>query len=204
MGVFVLPVVILLPFASWLVDRAGELGDLSPSLAFLTVIGLLLLDAVAIIPHGLVGALAATAMPWTAAWIATWLGQMGAAMIMYGLGRYAGRPLAGRIIGKSDMEAAETRAGTVSALLLFGTRPVPVVGEVILIAAGIAHYPFRRFLMAVGAANAVLALGYTGLGQMFGSVDTSTIVLVATVGIPAAAAILYCLVTLLRPGREQV
>lgn len=189
--VFVLPVVLLFPAAEWLVEKAAQLGDLSPSLAFLTVVGLLLLDAVAIIPHGLVGALASTAMPWTAAWIATWLGTMGAALIIYGLGRFAGRPLATRLVGKSDMAAAQKRANTVSALLLFATRPVPVVGEVILVAAGIARYPLRRFLLAVGSANAVLALGYTGLGQFFGAVDTGTVVAAAAVGIPLAGVALY-------------
>ncbi|MEE4199356.1 VTT domain-containing protein [Erythrobacter sp.] len=160
-------------------------------LAFLAVIGLLLLDSVAAIPHGFVGALAGAALPWAAEWSATWLGLMGASSISYAIGRFAGRPLAARIVGKADMAAAEKRAGAISALLLFATRPVPVVGEVILVASGIARYPFRRFVIAIGSANALLSLGYVGIGQFFGEGQNERIALIAAIGVPLLGAALY-------------
>ena len=58
---FVLPMLLVWPLASFLVERAAELGSVSPVAAFSLVVGLLGLDAVAMIPHGLIGALAGTA-----------------------------------------------------------------------------------------------------------------------------------------------
>ena len=193
-SLFALPILILLPFGDALADAARDLAGTSATAAFATVILLLALDSVALIPHGLIGALAGAALPWGIAALATWLGIMAASMIAYGIGRFAGRPLANRLLGADDMAAAEARADRISALLLFATRPVPVVGEVILIAAGIARYSFRRFLLAVGSANIVLALAYAGLGGAIGANDPERLMLIATVGIPAAGLLAYCIV----------
>ena len=198
LALFVLPMVVVWPLASWLIERATELGEVSPASAFALTIGLLGLDAVALIPHGLIGALSGTALPWASAAVATWLGIMLASVINYAIGRFAGRPLARRILGAADLAAAEDRAGSVSALLLFGTRPVPVVGEVILVAAGIARYPFRRFLLAVGSANLILAPFYAGLPSILAGEDPERLLLVATIGIPAVAAIGWFVTSMLR------
>ncbi|NNC53070.1 MAG: VTT domain-containing protein [Erythrobacter sp.] len=191
---FVLPILIILPFGDQLVDIARNLGSQSAAAAFLAVILLLALDSVALIPHGLIGALAGTALSWPLAAAATWLGIMAASCIAYAIGRFAGRPLARRLLGSDDLDAAEKRAAGISALLLFATRPVPVIGEVILIAAGIARYSFRRFLIAIGSANTVLALAYTGLGGAIGSSNPEQLMLIATLGIPAAGAVAYALI----------
>ena len=124
---------------------------------------------------------------------------MFASCINYAIGRFAGGPLARRLVGEEDMKAAQARAARTSALLLFGTRPVPVVGEVILVAAGIARYPFRRFVLAVGAANAVLAPFYAGLPTMLGESDPERLLTIAAIGVPAAAALAY---GLLKLGRK--
>lgn len=198
---FVLPILIILPFGDQLVDIARNLGSQSAAAAFLAVIMLLALDSVAIIPHGLVGALAGSALDWPLAAAATWVGIMVASCIAYAIGRFAGRPLARRLLGADDLAAAEGRAARISALLLFATRPVPVLGEVILVAAGIARYSFRRFLMAIGSANLVLALAYTGLGGAIGASDPERLMLIATLGIPAAGGIAYVLVRLISKKR---
>lgn len=202
-ALFVLPIAIIWPLASWLLDNAARLGEVSPAAAFALTIGLLGLDAVAMLPHGLIGALAGTALPWPLAALATWLGIMLASTINYAIGRFAGRPLAKRMLGKADLAAAEARARSVSALLLFGTRPVPVVGEVILVAAGIARYPFRRFFLSVGAANAILAPFYAGLPSLLDGADPERLLTVATFGVPALAALAYGLVRLLATRRNS-
>lgn len=188
---FVLPILIILPFGDQLVDIARNLGSQSAAAAFLAVILLLAIDSVALIPHGLIGALAGTALIWPVAAAATWLGIMAASCIAYAIGRFAGRPLARRLLGSDDLAAAEKRAAGISALLLFATRPVPVIGEVILIAGGIARYSFRRFIVAVGSANTILALAYTGLGGAIGASDPERLMLIATLGIPAAGGVAY-------------
>ena len=190
---FVLPILVVLPFGSALVDIARDLGSRSAPAAFIAVVGLLALDAVALIPHGLIGALAGASLSLPLAAAATWCGIMAASCIAYAIGRFAGRPLARRLVGEGDLAAAEERASRISALLLFATRPVPVVGEVILIASGIARYPFRRFLLAIGTANTILALAYTGLGGAIGKSDPERLMLIATIGIPVAGGVAYFL-----------
>ncbi|WP_324828133.1 VTT domain-containing protein [Qipengyuania zhejiangensis] len=198
----VLPVAVFYPFAGSIVDTVRDFGTMSPAGAFFATIAVLLLDGVMAIPHGLVGALAAAALSWPLAFAATWLGLMAASCVSYALGRFAGRPLARRAVGKDDLEIAEQRADGVSAWLLFATRPVPVLGEVLLVAAGIARYPFRRFVLAVGGANTILSIGYTGIGQYFGALDTGNIALIAGVGVPLLGAIGYGMaVLLMRTGK---
>lgn len=200
--VVVLPVAIFLPFAEPLMAGVRDLGTMSPAGAFFAVIGVLLLDSVVPIPHGLVGALAAASLDWWLAFLAAWTGLTAASSITYAIGRFAGGPLAGRLVGKHEMELAEQRAGAISAWLLFATRPVPVLGEVLLAAAGIARYPFRRFLLAVGSANAILTLVSTGIGRYFGVEDSDSLALVAGVGIPLVGALGYGGVWLFMRGRR--
>ena len=195
---FVLPMLLVWPLASFLVEQAAELGSVSPAAAFALVVGLLGLDAVAMIPHGLIGALAGTALSWPLAAFATWCGIMLASCINYAIGRFAGRPLARRVVGEADLAAAEARAGSLSGLILFGTRPVPVVGEVVLVAAGIARFPFRRFLLSVGLANALLAPLYAGLPVLLDDADPERLLTVATLGIPLLSLAAYGVVRLVR------
>lgn len=195
---FALPILIILPFGGALVDMARNLGSSSTAGAFVTVILLLALDSVALIPHGLIGALAGASLSWPAAALATWMGIMAASLIAYALGRFAGGPLARRLIGESDLAAAQKRAQGISALVLFATRPVPVIGEVILIAAGIARYSLRKFLLAIGSANTVLALAYTGLGGAIGESNPDELLMIATIGIPVTGLALYLGFRLLR------
>ena len=195
---FAVPMLVVLPFGDWLVDTARDLGKQSASAAFATIVGLLALDSIAAIPHGLVGALAGASLSWWVATLATWTGIMCASIIAYSIGRFAGRPLARRLLGEDDLVQAERRAETISALLLFATRPVPVVGEVVLIAAGIASYPFRRFLLAIGCANIILSLAYVGLGGAIGNAHPERLLLIATIAMPATALAIYGAITLVR------
>ncbi|APE29232.1 DedA family protein [Aurantiacibacter gangjinensis] len=198
---FVVPMLVILPFGGTLIEWTRTLADAAPAEAFATIVGLLALDAFAALPHGLIGALAGSALDWWLAALATWLGIMAASLIAYCIGRYAGRPLARRLLGEKDMQLAEARAAGISALLLFATRPVPVVGEVILIAAGIACYPMARFLTSIGMANALLALAYTGLGGAIGEDRPEDLLLIATIGIPALGIAGFALVTTLRRNK---
>jgi membrane protein DedA with SNARE-associated domain len=180
-----------------------DLGAKSSAGAFFAIIGVLLLDSVVPIPHGLVGALAAASLDWWLAFLAAWTGLTAASSVTYAIGRFAGRPLATRLVGKDEMDMAEQRAGRLSAWLLFATRPVPVLGEVLLAAAGIARYPFRRFLLAVGSANAILTLVSTGIGRYFGLADSSNLALAAGIGIPLAGALGYGAVWLVTRARAK-
>lgn len=200
--VVVLPVAIFLPFAEPLMAGVQDLGAMSRAGAFFAIIGVLLLDSVVPIPHGLVGALAAASLDWWLAFLAAWTGLTAASSVTYAIGRFAGRPLATRLVGGVEMDLAQQRAERISAWLLFATRPVPVLGEVLLAAAGIARYPFRRFLLAVGSANAILTLVSTGIGRYFGVADSGNLALAAGIGIPLVGAAGYGAVWLLMRSHQ--
>jgi uncharacterized membrane protein YdjX (TVP38/TMEM64 family) len=108
--VIVLPVAIFYPFAGPLMEGVQDLGAKSPAGAFLAIIGVLLLDSVVPIPHGLVGALAAASLDWRLAFFAAWTGLTAASSVTYAIGRFAGRPLATRLVGEDEMDLAEQRA----------------------------------------------------------------------------------------------
>lgn len=111
----------------------------------LTGMALLLLDILLPLPSSIIGTFLGARLGLVPGFIATWLGLTAGHSIGYLLGR-----LALRRIG-ADLPQVPTL------LLVFLSRPVPVLAEAMSLAAGASSMPIPKFLLFCGAGNAVYA-----------------------------------------------
>jgi membrane protein DedA with SNARE-associated domain len=105
-----------------------------------------------------------------AAFAATWIGNVGGAMVMYGLGRrYGAERLEGRLLGDRGPSAQgrlERLYGRYGVISLFLSRFIPGVRAIVPPFAGALRVPPARAAIAIGSASAlwygtVSYLGFT-------------------------------------------
>ena len=118
----------------------------------LTASGLLASDILLPVPSSIVGTLLGARLGFVPGWLWGWAGLTLGSLVGYG----AGRLLLSRFA--TPLPEAPTL------LLLFATRPVPVVAEAVTFTAGAERMAFGPFLLASGAGNAIYALVLAGNG----------------------------------------
>jgi membrane protein DedA with SNARE-associated domain len=94
-----------------------------------------------------------------AAFLATWLGNVTSAMIMYGVGRrYGAERLEKRLLGEKDAQAErrlERLYGRYGVVALFASRFIPGVRALVPPFAGALRVPPLRAALAIASASAV-------------------------------------------------
>ncbi len=164
----VLPFVVMgeLPGEAWLSGREGSLGVGALGA------GLLAADIFLPIPSTVVGSLLGLRLGlwWGALW--AWLGLVVGSVLGYGAGRLA--------LEKAGMELPAWHTG----LVLFVTRPVPILAEVVAIAAGAGHVPFSTFVIASVAGNAVFAFVLAASGAALMSESWAGVGLAVPMALP--------------------
>ena len=114
--------------------------------------GLLLLDVLLPVPSSVVGTLVGARLGLLPGFAAVWMGLTAGQMIGYLLGRVALRRLEGKLPEVPTL------------LVVFLSRPVPVVAEAMSFAAGASAMPPGRFAAACAAGNVVYAGALAGNG----------------------------------------
>ncbi len=151
----ILPFVIIgeLPGEKWL-----SWADEDAILFGLTGSGLLTLDIALPIPSSIIGTLLGARLGFWPGLVSTWLGLMAGNMIGYSLARFALTHLRSWL-----PEFPETT----TLILVFLSRPVPIVAEALSLAAGAARMPVLPYFSACAAGNAVYAAVLAGNGAAF-------------------------------------
>lgn len=130
------------------------------------------------------------------------LGCVAGSAIAYWIGDYGGRPFIKRygkylLLNESSIDAAEVWFKKYGALVVFGSRLLPVVRTFISIPAGFAKMNFWVFLVLtfLGSLPWCYALAYAGyyLGANYESIQASFNLLTIIVVVAAAALLLYYL-----------
>ena len=161
---------ILVPFA-----LAGGMADAwapatldglrrQPGWVAALVVALLAVDVVAPVPSSVVSVLAGALVGFAGGAMASFAGMTLGCAIGYALGRSGGRVGARRILG--EREAARLDAGWArwGDAFLVVSRPVPVLAEASVIAAGMSAMSRRRFAWLTGLGNAGVSVGYAAVG----------------------------------------
>ena len=156
----------------------------------LVVISALTLDVFLPVPNGLTNTLAGASLGWARASFVEWLGLNAGAILGYFVGRFAGRPIAKKIVGDKDLAQAEESAKNIDTLGLILARPVPAFAELSTLAAEMIKMPFKKFFYVVVITNIGVAIIFSGLGAAALSNESSTI---AFFGVAILPAILYML-----------
>ncbi|WP_051388555.1 TVP38/TMEM64 family protein [Hyphomicrobium nitrativorans] len=107
--------------------------------------------------------------------------------IGYWLGKRFGFDFAERTIGREDLAAVSTWFERHGVLVLAFCRPVPVLAEASVIAAGVANLPARKVLIVTTLANIGFAAVYALIGARVESGVEFLAALAASIALPGAA-----------------
>lgn len=159
-------------------------GDAAPFWLALAAMALLAADIFLPVPSGPL--LVFTAAQLGAAW-AVGIGAVGltlGAWLGYWAARLGGRRVALRWASQQELDRWESVFQNEGTWLLFLTRPLPIVAEAVVLAAGLGRMPATRFLIVVAIANTLIAVVYAVLGQYAAENDIVLIVVVVVAAAP--------------------
>ncbi len=156
------------------------------SIALVTamVIVFLVVDIALPIPSSFVLSTTGYLLGLTAGTIVCFIGMTAASVAGYWLGRYAGGPLAQRVVGRAHLERFTQLSMRHGDALLVAFRAVPVLAEATTILAGISRMAFPRFLLVVSLGNFVVSLLYAWIGAVSASQSSFLFASVASIVLP--------------------
>lgn len=140
----------------WAGERPAQVSAL--------VVTALAADVFLPVPNGLTNTLAGSVLGWGLASVVVWIGLTMGCIIGYAIGRFAGRPLAKKLVGSEDLNSATQFADDLGVATLIITRPVPMIAELTTLAAGITRMPIAKFMLVTGLANIGVAIVFAGIG----------------------------------------
>ncbi|MEP1143296.1 MAG: VTT domain-containing protein [Henriciella sp.] len=178
------------PAEAWGAAALEWSGERPGSIAVL-VIGALTADVLLPVPNGLTNTLAGAVLGWGTASVVIWIGLMLGCLFGYGVGRFAGRPIAERLVGADDLVAAEDLASRISVTGLIVSRPVPMFAELATLSAGLTRLPIATFLLATAIANIGVAVVFAGLGAAALNSGSATLAYVGVAVLPAVCWLAY-------------
>jgi len=159
-------------------------SDRSLLIITLAVIFFLLADIALPIPSSFV--LATTGFLLGAGWgtVVCFVGLSCASVAGYALGRWAGEPLAERIVGRAELDRFGALSQRYGDAVLVAFRAMPVLAEATTLLAGTTRMALPRFLLLVSIGNGVVAALYACLGAWSASQASFLIVSLAAMLLP--------------------
>jgi uncharacterized membrane protein YdjX (TVP38/TMEM64 family) len=167
-------------------DAILAAADERPIAAALFIVAALTLDLFLPVPNGVTNTLAGAAFGFALGTLVIWLGLMGASLAGYAFGRWAARPLAKRWLGADDVDKAHALAERVGPIALIVSRPVPILAEVMAIAAGVSAMAFARFAAVMALANLGVAMLFAAIGAAAVEQASAELLMLGAVGLPLA------------------
>ena len=165
LGLIILPLVFFEAEAdAWIAGLIAWSQD-RPLLTALVVLFALTVDILLPVPNGLVHTATGSIFGWGFGALVIWLGLTLGCLVAYGLGQLAAKPLAQRWVGEEEFARARAFAARMGAVTLIVTRPVPMFGDLAVLAAGLTRFPFRRYLAITSVTNVGVAIVYAGIGS---------------------------------------
>lgn len=188
LGFILLPFVVLEgPMNAFVQDALHS--DRSLALVTLAVVVFLLVDIVLPIPSSFVLTSTGFLLGAGAGTLAGFVGLSCASAAGYVIGRYAGEPIAERIVGREQLARFSALSRRHGDTLLVAFRAMPVLAEATTLLAGTTRMAPLRFAALVSVGNAVVAALYAGIGAYSASQAS-------VVGVSLAAMLLPVLIVL--------
>mgnify|MGYP001313139825 FL=1 len=187
----VLPLAFLEPSLANYGDIALDWAGSNKLLISFIVILALAADVILPVPNGLTNTFAGMSLGWTISSFVVWIGLNLGATIAYFLGRFAGRPIAKKIISNEAFIEAEASLKDFNIIGLIISRPIPGFAELIAITAGLSKVPFKIFLLIVGIANIGVAIIFSGIGAAAIENDSISLIFFGVAILPAALYFIY-------------
>ena len=130
------------------------------------VFGLLASDLFLPVPSSFVGTGAGLALGFSAGLAASWAGMMVCCLAGYWLGAKAGPAVVRRYVGDTELATMQNIWPRFGAWTVIVCRPVPMLAEVSVVAAGLAGMPVRQFLLLTALSNLGISAVYAAVGAL--------------------------------------
>jgi membrane protein DedA with SNARE-associated domain len=156
----------------------------SVALVTLAVVACLLADIALPIPSSFVLATAGFLLGAGLGTLVCFVGLSCASLAGYAIGRYAGEPLARRIVGADQLARFGALSRRHGDAVLVAFRAMPVLAEASTILAGTARMALPRFVVLVSIGNAVVAALYACIGAWSASQASFVAVSLAAMVLP--------------------
>lgn len=155
------------------------------------VVLLLASDLFVPVPSSLVATASGLLLGLVPGMAATWVGMQSGALAGYAVGRWAGRRVAARIVGESELQRGARAYARWGGLFLIASRAVPVLAEGSVVIAGVASMPLLRFFGCVGMSNLAIAAVYAGVGAYVRDVNTFLMAFAASILLPGSLMLVH-------------
>jgi len=179
---------------SWL-DSYGDIAiDWAGSdklLVSLIVILALTADVILPVPNGLTNTFAGMSLGWAISSFVVWIGLNLGATIAYFIGRFAGEPIAKKIVGEREFIDAQVSLKDFNIIGLIISRPIPGFAELTAITAGLSKISFKAFFLVVGITNIGVAIIFSGIGAAAIENESSYLAFFGIAILPATLYFLY-------------
>ena len=188
-------VVLPLTFLESLFDSYGDIAiDWAGSdklLLSLIVILALAADVILPVPNGLTNTFAGMSLGWAISSFVVWIGLNLGATIAYFIGRFAGEPIAKKIVGEREFIDAQASLKDFNIIGLIISRPIPGFAELTAITAGLSKISFKAFFLVVGITNIGVAIIFSGIGAAAIENESSYLAFFGIAILPATLYFLY-------------
>ena len=128
---------------------------------------------------------------WGMSSIVVWIGLNMGAILAYSIGRFAGSPLAKKLISSQEFDEAESSLKDFNIIGLIISRPIPGFAELIAITAGLSKISFKIFFLVVSTTNIAVAIIFSGIGAAAVDNDSASLAFLGVAALPATLYFLY-------------
>ena len=174
-------------YENTILDWAGS----NKILVSVMVIFALTADVILPVPNGITNTFAGMSLGWAISSIIVWIGLNLGATFAYTLGRFAGRPIAKKLVSNKEFEEVRASLKNFNVIGLIVSRPVPGFAELIAITAGLSKIPFRLFLLVVSTTNIGVAIIFSGIGAAAIENDSLSLAFIGAIIFPAVLYFVY-------------
>ena len=155
------------------------------------VIFALTADVILPVPNGITNTFAGMSLGWAISSVIVWIGLNLGATFAYTLGRFAGRPIAKKLVSNKEFDEVRASLKNFNVIGLIVSRPVPGFAELIAITAGLSKIPFRLFLLVVSTTNIGVAIIFSGIGAAAIENDSLSLAFIGAIIFPAVLYFVY-------------
>ena len=170
-----------------ILDWAGS----NKILVSVMVIFALTADVILPVPNGITNTFAGMSLGWAISSVIVWIGLNLGATFAYTLGRFAGRPIAKKLVSNKEFEEVRASLKNFNVIGLIVSRQVPGFAELIAITAGLSKIPFRLFLLVVSTTNIGVAIIFSGIGAAAIENDSLSLAFIGAIIFPAVLYFVY-------------
>ena len=174
-------------YENTILDWAGS----NKILVSVMVIFALTADVILPVPNGITNTFAGMSLGWAISSVIVWIGLNLGATFAYTLGRFAGRPIAKKLVSNKEFEEVRASLKNFNVIGLIVSRPVPGFAELIAITAGLSKIPFRLFLLVVSTTNIGVAIIFSGIGAAAIENDSLSLAFIGAFIFPAVLYFVY-------------